>query len=201
MKDSEKKDTRNKIFIAAAELFSRDGFYKVSVREICEHANVTKPVLYYYFKDKETLLLELVKETDRIGEELKNEYFQCGTSFSEKIFMIAEIYKTFVKTYPYLLKFNAFAQFMNMPEEVRNHKTNMSKRGMEELSVLFKNAQKDGFLNEENNIDMLIRSFIGPIILLLSQFMLEGNLESFSEDIEKFVKFWLHTYEKKIKEI
>lgn len=201
MKESEKKDTRNKIFIAAAELFSRDGFYKVSVREICENANVTKPVLYYYFKDKETLLLELVKETDRIGEELKNEYFQCGTSFSEKIFMIAEIYKTFVKTYPYLLKFNAFAQFMNMPEEVRNQKTFMVKRGMEELGRLFNDAQKDGFLNEEDNVDMLIRSFIGPIILLLSQFMLEGNIELFSEEIEKFVKFWLNAFGKKNMEI
>ena len=68
----EEKNTRTRIFNAAADLFSSRGFEKVSVREICEAANVKKPVLYYYFKDKDTLLEELVEETFAVADRIKS---------------------------------------------------------------------------------------------------------------------------------
>ena len=74
-----KQDTKNKIFVTAAKLFSNDGYYKVSVREICSNAGVTKPVLYYYFKDKESLLFEMVEETHRLGDEIKKKYFHTDS--------------------------------------------------------------------------------------------------------------------------
>lgn len=44
---------------AAIELFAEKGFAAASTREICARAQITKPVLYYYFKDKEHLYREL----------------------------------------------------------------------------------------------------------------------------------------------
>jgi AcrR family transcriptional regulator len=46
--------------MAALELFTRYGYSASSVREICQTAGVTKPVLYYYFKSKEGLYLEIM---------------------------------------------------------------------------------------------------------------------------------------------
>ena len=43
---------------AARELFARKGYSGTSVREIVAAADVTKPVLYYYFRNKEGLYLE-----------------------------------------------------------------------------------------------------------------------------------------------
>jgi len=37
----------------ALSLFSKKGYEGASVREIIEEAGVTRPVLYYYFKNKE----------------------------------------------------------------------------------------------------------------------------------------------------
>lgn len=47
---------------AAQELFTRKGYSGTSVREIVVAAGVTKPVLYYYFRNKEGIYLELFRE-------------------------------------------------------------------------------------------------------------------------------------------
>jgi AcrR family transcriptional regulator len=46
----------------ALSVFSRKGYEGASVREIIEEAGVTRPVLYYYFKNKEDLFRQLVRK-------------------------------------------------------------------------------------------------------------------------------------------
>ena len=41
------------ILQAAVRLFARKGYEATSTREIVEAAGVTKPMIYYYFKNKE----------------------------------------------------------------------------------------------------------------------------------------------------
>ncbi len=45
---------------AAAALFAEKGYAAASTREICARAGITKPVLYYYFGNKEQLYEELI---------------------------------------------------------------------------------------------------------------------------------------------
>lgn len=52
---------RGRLLRAAIELFARKGFAATTVREIVEQAGVTKPVLYYYFGNKEGLFLEMMR--------------------------------------------------------------------------------------------------------------------------------------------
>lgn len=54
-------DARERLLSSALALFTRRGYAAASVREICAAAGVTKPVLYYYFKSKEGLYLELME--------------------------------------------------------------------------------------------------------------------------------------------
>lgn len=55
-------DTRSQILIASIRLFAQHGYDGTSIREIVQAAGVTKPVLYYYFKNKEDLYLKLLNE-------------------------------------------------------------------------------------------------------------------------------------------
>lgn len=55
-------DNRQRILVAAEELFAAQGFAATSVREIVQRADVTAPVLYYYFGSKDDLLTTLVSE-------------------------------------------------------------------------------------------------------------------------------------------
>jgi len=54
--------TRDRILRAANEMFARQGFGRVSMRAVATAAGVTKPALYYYFKDKESLFEECLTE-------------------------------------------------------------------------------------------------------------------------------------------
>jgi AcrR family transcriptional regulator len=56
-------EARERLLFAALEQFSECGYAASSVREICLAAGVTKPVLYYYFKSKEGLYLQLMEES------------------------------------------------------------------------------------------------------------------------------------------
>jgi TetR/AcrR family transcriptional regulator len=54
------QETRERILLAAANLFANKGYAGTAVREIVEAAGVTKPTLYYYFKNKEDLYVRLL---------------------------------------------------------------------------------------------------------------------------------------------
>lgn len=51
---------RARLLASAAALFNRKGYAATTVREIVADAGVTKPVLYYYFRNKEGIFLELM---------------------------------------------------------------------------------------------------------------------------------------------
>lgn len=54
-------DVRERLLDVATELFARKGYAASTTREIVAAARVTKPVLYYYFKNKEGIYLELIE--------------------------------------------------------------------------------------------------------------------------------------------
>jgi AcrR family transcriptional regulator len=51
------------ILKAATTLFADQGYSGTSVKQIVEMAGVTKPTLYYYFKNKEDLYMQLIDES------------------------------------------------------------------------------------------------------------------------------------------
>jgi AcrR family transcriptional regulator len=54
-------DTREEIREVALELFARQGVEQTSLREIAERLDITKAALYYHFRSKDELLVELVR--------------------------------------------------------------------------------------------------------------------------------------------
>lgn len=55
------ESTKDRLLECALRLFATKGYAGTSVREIIEEAGVTRPVLYYYFKNKEDLFCALVE--------------------------------------------------------------------------------------------------------------------------------------------
>src|SRR5947199_4627328 len=54
-------ETKRHILTKAEQLFARHGFDGVSMREIAEACDITKANIYYYFKDKESLYLQVLE--------------------------------------------------------------------------------------------------------------------------------------------
>jgi AcrR family transcriptional regulator len=55
-------EVRERLLSGATRLFASKGYAATTVREIVERAGVTKPVLYYYFRNKEGIYLDLMRE-------------------------------------------------------------------------------------------------------------------------------------------
>ncbi|MDN4526457.1 TetR/AcrR family transcriptional regulator [Fictibacillus fluitans] len=58
--------TKEKIRLAAMELFIKKGYHATSIDDVAKQAEVSKGLLYNYFKGKEDLLATMVKT--RVGE-------------------------------------------------------------------------------------------------------------------------------------
>ena len=85
---------------AAVQLFSKQGFDGTTTLEIAEAANVTEPVIYYHFKNKDGLFTNILVSTF-------SEYFarldklnnNTHTQF-EKIENLIDLHFQFVEDYP-----------------------------------------------------------------------------------------------------
>jgi TetR/AcrR family transcriptional regulator, regulator of cefoperazone and chloramphenicol sensitivity len=55
-------DPRQRLLAAAGEVFADKGFEGATVRDICKRANVNIAAINYYFRDKERLYIETVKQ-------------------------------------------------------------------------------------------------------------------------------------------
>src|SRR6056297_1781691 len=56
-------NTKSDILIIAREIMYKDGYEKLSMRKIASRLGFTATSLYYHFKNKEELVLELVHES------------------------------------------------------------------------------------------------------------------------------------------
>ena len=65
------------IFKAAEKLFARQGYHKTSMEQVADQAEVSVGTVYFYFKNKEDLLVHLI---DDIGYQLRN---LLGMEFSK----------------------------------------------------------------------------------------------------------------------
>ena len=60
MAEHEGSVSRERIIAEATRLFVAFGYHRISMREIAEATGISKAGLYYHFRDKEELILEIL---------------------------------------------------------------------------------------------------------------------------------------------
>jgi AcrR family transcriptional regulator len=187
----EKEDTKSKIFKTAAILFSRNGYYNVSVNEICNAAGVTKPALYYYFKDKEDLLFALINESHRVSEQLFDKYILEENSFIENLESMFRFYTKFVNEYTYLIPFSFSVQYAPLPRAIKNIINSRISDRWKVLNSFFKKGQKEGVLSNDHNSEMIMRSLFNVLSVIVIQYVLkEDDTRNLQLKLEEYFKFW-----------
>jgi len=81
-------EVRERLLAGATGLFASKGYASTTVREIVERAGVTKPVLYYYFRSKEGIYLELMREPFGKFAALVDETLLTAGSARERLFRL-----------------------------------------------------------------------------------------------------------------
>lgn len=64
------KETKTKIFAAAKKILERDGYDKLSIKNICKEAGVSNGSFYHHFKTKDDLLSYYIEEQPGINLDL-----------------------------------------------------------------------------------------------------------------------------------
>lgn len=64
------KETKERIFQAAKEILQKNGYEKLSIKNICEVAGVSNGSFYHHFKTKDDLLSYYIEEQPSINPEL-----------------------------------------------------------------------------------------------------------------------------------
>src|SRR5229473_2028049 len=81
--------TRTHLLRAALKSFADRGYAATSVQDIVDAARVSKPALYYYFKDKAGLFDALVDQAHDERYRLMQDATQRGRTLAEKLEEIA----------------------------------------------------------------------------------------------------------------
>lgn len=77
--------TRDKILQTMYELVAKHGYDKTSIAMICDVIGIKKPSVYYYFKSKEEIFLELIDSLDGYRKECDVKELFHKASFMEDL--------------------------------------------------------------------------------------------------------------------
>ena len=93
-KRSDEQNAKMSLLMAGIQLFAEKGYASTAVREIVALAGVTKPVLYYYFKNKEGLFRAILDAAAERQKEVMAEALEMTGTVLERIsFLYRRIYQ------------------------------------------------------------------------------------------------------------
>ena len=103
-KESNQKDAKVRLIEAAIGLFARKGYASTSVQEIVARAGLTKPVLYYYFENKEGLFLKILDTASKQQEVMLAEIVETSGSALDRLTLLYRTVSEGVKLHGDLFK-------------------------------------------------------------------------------------------------
>lgn len=192
------QDVKSLIVTSATRFFSRYGFHKTTMDEIARNIQKAKGVLYYYFKNKEELFNEVLRqELNTVKLEL-NKITAPGKDY---LSMVREYFLTRLKllstaeNYHETLK----ADFFERYHFVKDVRDDFSHFEHEQLKLIFTKGSEEGYFDVKN-----LESTVNIILMLLNSIELPLYLqnkypeyESTIEEIVTMIINSLRPYQKK----
>ena len=189
------EDTKSKIFLTAASLFADRGFDKVSIREICDAVGIRKPTLYYYFKDKENLLLEMIRFSHEFGNRIFEEHVEKPADFLDKIRGLIFGRKIFIQKYPQFFRFHAMIHLLTVPERVKTELVQNVTTLMIRLRNILYIGQQQGYIAPDEDLDLMLMTLISSLNhLTIRKFVFRDDSVLTDENLERLYQFWVKHY-------
>jgi len=161
------------VIAEASRAFGRNGYQNVSLDEIANTLNVTKPALYYYFKNKQELIYECHELSMKLGDQaLKDAIASEKTGYGR----IA----TFLRNYVSLLtgEMGAPAILHDLSAMTAAHQKKITARRRQfdlELRQVFEDGIRDGSI-APCDAKLAVFWFMGAVTSIPQWFHAEGSL-------------------------
>jgi AcrR family transcriptional regulator len=65
VRDKQREETRRRLYLAALEVFRRDGMQNCRIDDIAQRAEVSRAAFYFHFPTKEAVVVELIRESEK----------------------------------------------------------------------------------------------------------------------------------------
>lgn len=165
-------DTRQLILRAALKRFADAGYAATSVQQIVDDAKVSKPALYYHFKDKSGLFQALVHKAHDERYRVLSEAAKASDELPVQLENILVALFGFFRENRELMRI-AFATMFAAPGEIPENLDYADKceRNFEFIHSLFKRAQKNGEISRRFDCQDMAFGFYG-----MANFYLVGHL-------------------------
>ncbi|TZE82437.1 TetR/AcrR family transcriptional regulator [Calorimonas adulescens] len=91
MSKESKIPTKKRIIETAIELFRKNGYDKVTIKDICEKSGISKSTFYYYFDSKDSIIADFKFYSDVYVEENFNKLI-TSSNYVEQLWNFYEMY-------------------------------------------------------------------------------------------------------------
>jgi len=134
---------REQILTEAVELFYELGYQRTTLEMVAERLGMTKPFIYYHFKDKAEILFEISKRGISRGNEVLHQALDASGSPSARLHgAIRDIVKTILNSQRYTAIF--FREQKNFDSDIRAPLENMHREFDDLLAALLQQGVKKG---------------------------------------------------------
>ncbi len=119
IKERTRDDLRNKILMSVRRMAVQEGWEAVSMRKIANEVNFSVPVIYDYFENRNTILIELREIAYQVLNELVSTAIANEKAPQKQIFKLGSAYWNFAFRYPeyYQLIYNLNGVCLETPGE------------------------------------------------------------------------------------
>jgi AcrR family transcriptional regulator len=156
------KDVKSLIVESATKYFSKFGFYKTTMDEIAKHIHKAKGILYYYFKSKEELFNEVLKQ--ELGM-VKAELSKIVNSDKDSLITLKDYMLTRLKLLHRAVNYHETlkADFFEKYHFVKDVRDDFAEFERTQLTTILKKGKKEGYLDVKN-----INSTVNIIIMVVN---------------------------------
>jgi len=175
-------EARHIIVESAALHFSRYGFHKTTMDEIARHIHKAKGLLYYYFRNKEELFKEVVKEElDTVKEALS----KITDSDADALTIIKAYFLTRLKMMSTAVSYHETlkADFFEKYHFVKDVRDDFAAFEHEQLLKILNKGIAEGYLSIEN-----VDSTVNAVAMLVSSIELPLYLQNKYVEYEKVIE-------------
>ncbi|HEX9045823.1 MAG TPA: TetR/AcrR family transcriptional regulator [Verrucomicrobiae bacterium] len=185
-------DTRQHLLRAALKHFANSGYAATSVQDIVDDAKLSKPALYYHFKDKAGIFQALVHEALDERYELLRAAAESQTEIRGKLEATVTALFGYFREHKDLMRLSIAAMFAapgEMPEDPIC--AEKCRRNFDYVHSLVKNAQANGELDAEFDSQELTFGFYGTAHFYMLSHLLSDKFQADSLTAGRIVELFM----------
>jgi TetR/AcrR family fatty acid metabolism transcriptional regulator len=179
---------RGQLTRAAYKVVGQKGYYEFTVRDIAKEAGLSTGLVHYYFKNKEDLLLNLLKEINRNMTIILNRNISTAEDPQERLnIFMRQAFDLVKNEKDYFYIVIDFWTQVNKNERMKRANIKLFKSYRDEISKILKEGVDKGVFTKMD-VDYTAAVIISIIQGLIIQYVIDNNAFNYEDYTKKIMK-------------